>query len=173
MGLALVRYALAARRARRAGARPLIARYGDTMAYQIAIVCSERGDVDEAFGWLERAYGTRDPGTDVRDRSIVRPAARRSALGRVPAQDEARLAELADDRERRLAHRAARAEPAGERDDAARRRTDAVEPHQRARAKRDLGTRDRRAHSRSPSRPPPRAIRRARRAARNSATCAR
>jgi len=63
MGLALVHYARGEAREAREALDHLIARYGDTMAYQIAIVCSERGDVDEAFGWLERAYDTRDPGT--------------------------------------------------------------------------------------------------------------
>lgn len=35
-------------------------KYGDTMAYQIAEVHAFRGEADEAFAWLERAYRQRD-----------------------------------------------------------------------------------------------------------------
>ena len=36
--------------------------YGATMAFQIAEVFAQRGEVDQAFGWLDKAYGLRDSG---------------------------------------------------------------------------------------------------------------
>jgi len=40
----------------------LIDEYGGVAAYQIAIAYALRGDADNAFAWLERAYDQRDPG---------------------------------------------------------------------------------------------------------------
>lgn len=40
----------------------IIERHADGNAYQIAEICSMRGDTDEAFGWLTRAVDERDPG---------------------------------------------------------------------------------------------------------------
>ncbi|HVO89687.1 MAG TPA: adenylate/guanylate cyclase domain-containing protein [Casimicrobiaceae bacterium] len=36
--------------------------YGWTAAYQIAEACAFRGEVDNAFAWLDRGYAQRDPG---------------------------------------------------------------------------------------------------------------
>jgi len=40
----------------------LIADHADVAAYDIALVCAWRGEVDHAFEWLERAYAQRDTG---------------------------------------------------------------------------------------------------------------
>ncbi len=40
----------------------LIAKYQAESAFQIAEVCAFRGERDQAFHWLERAYSERDPG---------------------------------------------------------------------------------------------------------------
>ena len=40
----------------------LIADHADVAAYDIALVCAWRGEVDRAFEWLERAYAQRDTG---------------------------------------------------------------------------------------------------------------
>lgn len=40
----------------------LEAKYGDTAAYQLAEVHAYRGEKDQAFTWLERAFQQRDPG---------------------------------------------------------------------------------------------------------------
>jgi hypothetical protein len=42
--------------------RELTEKHADDSAYQIAEVHGARGEVDAAFGWLERAYTQRDTG---------------------------------------------------------------------------------------------------------------
>ena len=42
--------------------KQLVSRFGDDMVYQMAEVHSMRGEVDEAFAWLDRAYTVRDGG---------------------------------------------------------------------------------------------------------------
>ena len=47
--------------------RRLITEFGGDAGYQIAQVCGTRGEVDDAFTWLEHAYTCKDPGlSDVR-----------------------------------------------------------------------------------------------------------
>ena len=36
--------------------------HGDKAAYQVAELCTWRGEFDLAFEWLERAFAQRDPG---------------------------------------------------------------------------------------------------------------
>lgn len=60
--LAIVHHARGEERESRQALDELIARHGDTMAYQVAIAMGARNDATEAFHWLERAYDTRDPG---------------------------------------------------------------------------------------------------------------
>ncbi len=45
-----------------AALRGLISGHAMDWAYQIAEACSARGETEEAFRWLERAYAQRDPG---------------------------------------------------------------------------------------------------------------
>jgi len=45
-----------------AALKALIDGFGWTAAYQVAEVCAQRGEVEKAFEWLERAYAQRDPG---------------------------------------------------------------------------------------------------------------
>ena len=45
-----------------AAVNQLIADHGAPAGYQVAEACAWRGEVDRAFGWLERAYEARDPG---------------------------------------------------------------------------------------------------------------
>ena len=40
----------------------LIADHADIAAFDIALVCAQRGEVDRAFDWLERGYTQRDSG---------------------------------------------------------------------------------------------------------------
>ncbi|HEY6572758.1 MAG TPA: tetratricopeptide repeat protein, partial [Candidatus Eisenbacteria bacterium] len=40
----------------------LIASYADDWAYQVAEACAARGQTEEAYRWLDRAYAQRDPG---------------------------------------------------------------------------------------------------------------
>jgi len=42
--------------------RDLIAKHQNDCAYQIAEVYAYRGEVDQGFEWLDRAYKQRDPG---------------------------------------------------------------------------------------------------------------
>jgi len=61
-GLALAWHALGRRTESDAALKAATDKYADTMAYQIAEVYAYRGEVDEAFAWLERAYVQRDSG---------------------------------------------------------------------------------------------------------------
>ncbi|MBL8139544.1 MAG: protein kinase [Acidobacteria bacterium] len=61
-GVALVQHALGDRQASDAALAELIERYANDSAYQVAEVHAYRGNVDEAFRWLERSYTQRDGG---------------------------------------------------------------------------------------------------------------
>jgi len=75
LGLALAYHTLAQPQASDAALAHLISQYQNDCAYQIAQVYGYRGEVDQAFAWLDRAYAQRDPGlewlkTDLKFRSI-------------------------------------------------------------------------------------------------------
>jgi tetratricopeptide (TPR) repeat protein len=59
---AMAYYALARKRESDSALRELIAKYHEGGAYQIAEVYAFRGQSDEAFEWLDRAYAQRDSG---------------------------------------------------------------------------------------------------------------
>lgn len=40
----------------------MIQEYQTVGAYQIAVICAQRGETDASFRWLDRAYNQRDPG---------------------------------------------------------------------------------------------------------------
>ena len=61
-GIAIVEYALGNTDASNTALQDLIDNRAETAAYQIAEVYAFRGDVDNAFVWLERAYENRDSG---------------------------------------------------------------------------------------------------------------
>jgi predicted Zn-dependent protease len=61
-GLAVAYQALGRRAESDAALKELKASYGDAAAYQICEVYSYRGELDEAFAWLERAYQLHDAG---------------------------------------------------------------------------------------------------------------
>jgi hypothetical protein len=61
-GLAVAWHALDRRTESDAALNQATARFADTMAYQIAEAYAYRGEVNEAFAWLERAYRQRDAG---------------------------------------------------------------------------------------------------------------
>ena len=61
-GLALAWHALGRSMESDAALNQATAKYAGTMAYQIAEAYAYRGEVDEAFAWLERAYRQRDSG---------------------------------------------------------------------------------------------------------------
>jgi len=60
--LALAYYALGRKSESDRALAELVSRYKTTAAFQIAEVYANRGDVDAAFTWLERAYTQRDGG---------------------------------------------------------------------------------------------------------------
>ena len=62
IGLPLAYYALGRRAESDAALRQLTQKFADDWAYQIAEVNAFRGEVDEAFTWLDRAYAQRDGG---------------------------------------------------------------------------------------------------------------
>ena len=62
LALAIAHHALGHRDESRAAIDEMIAKYGGFAAYQIAEAMSVRGEFDDAFAWLERAYAQRDPG---------------------------------------------------------------------------------------------------------------
>jgi tetratricopeptide (TPR) repeat protein len=62
LGMALVYSALGRRKDSDDALATLILQYPDAAAYQIAQVYAYRGQVDQAFQWLERAYTLHDPG---------------------------------------------------------------------------------------------------------------
>jgi len=61
-GLALAYSALNRGAEADAALKKAVEKYGDTMAFQIAEPFAYRGDNDQAFAWLERAYRQRDGG---------------------------------------------------------------------------------------------------------------
>jgi len=61
-GLPFVYHALGRRSESDAALAALKSKYGGEMAYQIAEVHAFRGEADQAFEWLERAYDQRDSG---------------------------------------------------------------------------------------------------------------
>jgi TolB-like protein/DNA-binding winged helix-turn-helix (wHTH) protein len=61
-GLALAYHALGRERESDRALAELIAEYAGSAAIQIAEVYAFRGEADQAFQWLERAYSQRDPG---------------------------------------------------------------------------------------------------------------
>jgi TolB-like protein/DNA-binding winged helix-turn-helix (wHTH) protein len=62
-GESLAYYALGRREKSDGALQKLIATHRTDCAYQIAEVYAYRGEADEAFEWLDRAYRQRDPGT--------------------------------------------------------------------------------------------------------------
>jgi TolB-like protein/Tfp pilus assembly protein PilF len=61
-GLALAYHALARKEESDQAQAQLVAKYGQSSAFQIAEVCAYRGEANAAFTWLERAYLQRDGG---------------------------------------------------------------------------------------------------------------
>jgi tetratricopeptide (TPR) repeat protein len=61
-GTAYAQHALGDNSASNAALDELIERFSADMAYQIAAAYAVRGDVDNAFEWLERAYENHDTG---------------------------------------------------------------------------------------------------------------
>ncbi len=62
VAFAMVHHALGNQSESDAALKTLIDGFGWTAAYQVAEVCAQRGELDQAFEWLERAYAQRDPG---------------------------------------------------------------------------------------------------------------
>jgi TolB-like protein/Flp pilus assembly protein TadD len=62
VALAIAHHALGDREASQAAVDELIAGFAGTAGFQIAESMAFRGEIDEAFAWLERAYADRDPG---------------------------------------------------------------------------------------------------------------
>jgi predicted Zn-dependent protease len=62
IGLPLAYHALGRRAESDAALRALTQKFADDWAYQIAEVHAFRGEIDEAFVWLDRAYAQRDGG---------------------------------------------------------------------------------------------------------------
>jgi TolB-like protein/Tfp pilus assembly protein PilF/predicted Ser/Thr protein kinase len=72
-GLALAYHALGRRHEADEALRTLLEEDGQGAALQIAEVHAFRGDKDEAFAWLERAYAERDPGlTEMKGDPLLR-----------------------------------------------------------------------------------------------------
>ena len=89
--LAIIEHAAGRRAESDTALQELIAKYQDAAAYQVAQVYGARGEADLAFDWLERAYvATRSRALGDEVRSSFALAARRSAVGRLPAQDGSR-----------------------------------------------------------------------------------
>ena len=61
-GFSLVYYALRRHKEADLALSEFVTNYQHTAAFQIAEVYAERGEVDRAFEWLERAYAQRDSG---------------------------------------------------------------------------------------------------------------
>lgn len=75
LGLALAYHALGKRKESDLALARIVAQYSNYAAYQIAQAYAYRGEVDEAFKWLDRAYSQRDPGlhwfmTDLKLKSL-------------------------------------------------------------------------------------------------------
>jgi len=61
-GIAIVQHALGDTEASDAALKKMIEVWGVTGAYQVAEVYAFRGEIDDAFDWLERAHDNRDAG---------------------------------------------------------------------------------------------------------------
>jgi TolB-like protein/Tfp pilus assembly protein PilF len=61
-GLSIVQHALGDTEASDAALKSLIERFADDATYQIAEAYAFRGEIDDAFDWLDHAYEIRDPG---------------------------------------------------------------------------------------------------------------
>lgn len=61
-GEAIIQFELGATRESDAALQQMIEEHKDHYAYQIAWVYSSRGEIDEAFHWLDESYRIRDPG---------------------------------------------------------------------------------------------------------------
>jgi serine/threonine protein kinase/Flp pilus assembly protein TadD len=59
---AIIHHKLGDRASSDSALKELIAEHADTMAYQVAEAYAGRGEHDDAFDWLERAYAQRDSG---------------------------------------------------------------------------------------------------------------
>ena len=76
-GLALVHHSRDRRVESDAALQELKAKYSADAAYQIASVHAWRGEKDQAFEWLDRAYAQRDPGTsEIKGDRTMRPIMR-------------------------------------------------------------------------------------------------
>ena len=62
MALAMIHHALGHPRESDEALREMIDSYAQVGAFQVSETYAERGEIDEAFVWLERAYIQRDPG---------------------------------------------------------------------------------------------------------------
>ncbi len=62
MNLAVIHQHLGHPQAAKAAQQELLQEYGDSAAYQQAMIFSEWGEFEEAIDWLERAFGAHDPG---------------------------------------------------------------------------------------------------------------
>jgi serine/threonine-protein kinase len=60
--LAIIHHVQGHRSESDAALRELVEEHAETMAYQVAEVHGQRGETDQAFEWLERAYAQRDGG---------------------------------------------------------------------------------------------------------------
>jgi tetratricopeptide (TPR) repeat protein len=63
-GLAIVHHALGNRDEAVAAQQQLLQAYGDLASYQQAEIFAQRGELDTAIEWLERAYAQHDPGME-------------------------------------------------------------------------------------------------------------
>jgi tetratricopeptide (TPR) repeat protein len=61
-GLTLAYHALGRKKEADAALSDFVAKFQDNAAFQIAEVYAYRGEVDQAFAWLDRAYAQRDTG---------------------------------------------------------------------------------------------------------------
>jgi tetratricopeptide (TPR) repeat protein len=62
--VAMAQWGLGRKPESEAALQALITKFADVAAYQIAENYAQRGDRDQAFAWLERAYRQRDPGLE-------------------------------------------------------------------------------------------------------------
>ena len=71
--LAIVHHAMDHRSESDAVLRELVEKHAETMAYQAAEAYAQRGETDQAFEWLERAYAQRDGGlTRIKTSTLLR-----------------------------------------------------------------------------------------------------
>ena len=71
--LAIIHHAMEHRSESDAVLRELVEKHAETMAYQAAEAYAQRGETDQAFEWLERAYAQRDGGlTRIKTSTLLR-----------------------------------------------------------------------------------------------------